>query len=214
MNCRVCKTNSVFFCKEDYRTFYLCPKCNLIFTNDIPDKEFQEKHYKSQWETTNSTFWKSQVDVLLSIFEKYNVTGRILDFGSGSGEMTKELHRRGYDVNPVDPMSTGYLKDQNYPFKFNIVIATEVLEHLLNLCEEINEINKVLTENGIVICSTLLTNSFIDCTNAQTQFINWWYKNDRTHVNFFCNKTLFKLVEIGNYSSVDIYENKVFVLRR
>lgn len=214
MYCRVCKTCSNFFYKEDYRTFYLCPQCSLIFTMDFPNKTFQEKHYKSQWETANSTFWKDQVNGLLSIIEKCNVSGRILDFGSGSGETVNELLRRGKDVTPVDPLTTGYLKDQNYPHKFNIVIAIEVIEHLHNLLEEINEISNVLTEDGIVICTTQLTNFFIDTENAQTQFTNWWYKNDQTHVNFFCNKTIIKLAELGSYSSVDIYENKAFVLKK
>ncbi len=80
--------------------------------------------------------------------------------------------------------------------------------------EEVNEINKVLIEDGIVVCSTFLTNSFIDSINACSQFSKWWYKEDLTHVNFFCNKSLLKMAEFGNYSSVDIYEDKVFVLKK
>lgn len=211
--CRVCETDSGIF-YNDTRTFYLCPQCSLIFTFDIPDNAYQKKHYRSQWEDSDPAFWKSQVDVLLQLIGKYNSYGKVLDFGSGSGGITKELKGRGYDVDSVDPISSGYLKEQNYSYKFNTVVAVEVVEHLPNLWEEINEIKKVLTENGIIICSTLLTNPFIDSLDAQSVFAKWWYKDDQTHVSFFCNKTLSLLSEMGNFSSVDIYEDKVFVLKR
>jgi len=109
----------------------------------------------------------------------------ILDFGSGSGEMTHEFRTRGYNVTPLEPMTHGYLKDQNYPVKFDVVIAVEVIEHLLEPWDELREIEKVMTPNGIVVFTSLLTNPFIDRPDAGNQFKNWWYKDDPTHVSFF-----------------------------
>ena len=210
--CRICQTSSLLF-YQDSRAFFLCPHCFLIFTNDIPEKSVEENHYKSQWETTEPGFWKSQVDGLLPYLLAYRVPERILDFGAGSGELTAELKRRGYDVTALEPMRDGYLKDQSYPHLFDVVIAIEVIEHLPDVWEELRQIEKVLAKGGLILFSTAMTNSFIETPEAVEYFKNWWYKDDPTHLNFFCNRTLSKMAEMGDYD-IDVYEDQVFVLRK
>jgi SAM-dependent methyltransferase len=209
--CPICHASPALFF-QDQRTFYKCPECSLIFTENFPEKDVEEKHYKDQWATTDPNFWKQQVDVLVQLIGNYRKPSRILDFGSGSGEMTNEFRERGYDVTPLEPMTHGYLKDQNYSAQFDVVIAVEVIEHLREPWKEILEIEKVLAPDGIVIFSTLLTNAFIDRPDASEQFKNWWYKDDPTHVSFFCNRVLSKMADIKNYD-IDIFGDKVFVLK-
>ncbi len=210
-SCRICNSPSALFF-QDQRAFYKCPECCLIFTDDFAAKEAEEKHYKDQWTTTDPGFWKSQVDVLLQLIENYRTPRHILDFGSGSGEMTNELRQRGFDVTPLEPMTHGYLKDQNYSLKFDVVIAVEVIEHLLEPWDEIREIENVLAPDGIVVFTSLLTNPFIDRPDAREQFKNWWYKDDPTHVSFFCNQVLSKMADMKSYD-IDIFGNNVFVLK-
>jgi len=185
----------------------------LIFTEDFPGKDAEEKHYKDQWATTDLDFWKGQVDVLLQLINHYLSPQHILDFGSGSGEMTNEFRKRGFDVTPLEPMTHGYLKDQKYCVKFDVVVAVEVIEHLLEPWDEIHEIEKILAPDGIVVFTSLLTNPFIDRPDARDQFKNWWYKDDPTHVSFFCNRVLSKMADMRNYD-IDIFGNNVFVLKR
>ena len=211
-SCRICQSSSNLFFQNS-RTFYKCPECLLIFSEDIPKKEDEDRHYKTQWETTDSEFWKSQVDVLVDLINHYRTPKHILDFGSGSGEMTREFQMRGYDITPLEPMIHGYLQDQDYPHRFDVVIAVEVLEHLPDPWHEIREIENVLAPDGIVIFSTLLTNAFIDHPDAALHFKNWWYKDDPTHISFFCNHVLSKMAAMGNYD-IDIIGDKVFVLKR
>ncbi len=208
--CKICETVSVFF-YADQRSFYKCPECSLIFTNDYPPRDKEDGHYKSQWEDTQAEFWKSQVDVLLQMAQNYLHPQNILDFGSGSGELAQELKSRGYTVTALEPMVNGYLKDQNYSQPFDLIIALEVVEHLHDLWGEIQEIDKVLAPGGIFLCSTALSNEFIDLDNAPQQFADWWYKDDFTHVNFFCNTALARLGDRMNWD-IDIYANKAFVV--
>lgn len=137
---------------------------------------------------------------------------RILDFGSGSGELAQELQRLDYRVTALEPMTDGYLKDQSYPFSFDAVIAIEVIEHLPDVWEELQEIEKVLKPEGIIVFSTGLTNPFIDLPDAVEQFKKWWYKDDPTHISFFCNQTLSVMAEMKNYS-IEIFGDKVFVIK-
>ncbi len=211
-DCRLCGTASPLFF-ADRRRFFKCPECALIFTLETAEKSAEEAHYKKQWAETDPGFWKGQVDVLLRLIERYRAPRHLLDFGSGSGAMTEEFQRRGLKVTPLEPMIHGYLKDQNFSCTFDVVVAVEVIEHLPGLWQELKQIERVLDQDGIVVFSTLLTNSFIDAADAQQQFAEWWYKDDPTHVSFFCNRALGKLADLGPYD-IDIFGNNVFVLKR
>ncbi|MBF0273974.1 MAG: class I SAM-dependent methyltransferase [Nitrospinae bacterium] len=210
--CRICNSHSSLYYKN-IRSFYRCPECSLIFTNETVSSEEQEKHYKGQWKGDNQEFWEGQATALSHVIHKNHEPKKILDFGAGTGDLTKELIKRGYDVTPVEPMVNGYLKDQKFDALFNTVVSLEVIEHLPNMWQELSEIEKVLTQDGIMAFSTLLTNNFIDLPDSVAHFEKWWYKDDLTHVSFFCNKALFKIASLSNYN-VEIYGNQLFVLRR
>jgi 2-polyprenyl-3-methyl-5-hydroxy-6-metoxy-1,4-benzoquinol methylase len=110
-------------------------------------------------------------------------------------------------------MIHGYLENQHYPQKFDVVIAIEVIEHLPNLWHELYEIDKVLIENGIMVFSTLLTSSFLDLVIKAEVFKTWGYKDDQTHVNFFSDRSIFVLAQIGGYKAY-IHGKNCFVLRK
>ena len=87
-----------------------------------------------------------------------------------------------------------------------MVIATEVIEHLPNLRQELQNIMGVLTHDGIAVFTTLMTNTFIDAPNEQFTFRKWWYKDDKTHVSFICNRSFGKLSEMGHFN-LHVYGN-------
>ncbi|PIQ95645.1 MAG: hypothetical protein COV67_13850 [Nitrospinae bacterium CG11_big_fil_rev_8_21_14_0_20_56_8] len=208
--CKVCRSPSpVFYSGE--RIFFKCPNCHLVFTEHYPGKDAEERHYKSQWQTPNPGFWKSQADVLLDIVHRYRVPENILDFGSGTGELAGEISGRGYRVTCLEPMIHGFLKDQKYPFRFDVVVALEVFEHLHRLWEELIEIDKCLVRNGVIFCSTALTDPFIDREDAAACFAQWWYKDDPTHVNFFCTQSLEHVARKLDYD-LAVYDSKAFVM--
>jgi 2-polyprenyl-3-methyl-5-hydroxy-6-metoxy-1,4-benzoquinol methylase len=173
----------------------------------------QEAHYRGQWGNQDEAFWKNQADNIIAIILRYGAPRRILDFGSGSGSLSRQLAARGYDVTPLEPMIHGYLKDQRYPAKFDAIVSVEVIEHLPDFWEELEQLDKVLADGGVMLFATLLTNRFIDAQDAREQFAAWWYKDDQTHVNFFCNRALAVMGRIGGLA-IDIYANQLFVVRR
>ena len=110
-------------------------------------------------------------------------------------------------------MNDGYLKDEQYPFLFDVVVAVEVIEHLHNVWEELEQIEKALEPECILVFSTGMTNPFIELPNAAEHFKTWWYKDDPTHLSFFCNRTIGVMADMRGYT-IDIYGDKLFVVRR
>jgi len=210
--CRICQTASPEFYR-DTRVFYKCPQCWYIFTEDLASEQEAEAHYKQQWEDQSVDFFRQQADAVLQVLNQFGRPHRLLDFGSGSGALTRELHSRGYDVTPLDPMEHGFLRDQSYPQPFDAVIAVEVIEHLPNPLEEIRDIANVLVPGGVAVFTTGLTNSFIARPDAAAQFKEWWYKDDPTHVGFFCERTLAAIGGLGPYT-MGIAGNQIFTLQK
>jgi len=63
------------------------------------------------------------------------------------------------------------------------------------------------------VFSTSLTNPFIELPDAAEHFKTWWYKDDPTHLSFFCNSTLGVMAEMQDYT-IDIFGDKLFVIRK
>jgi hypothetical protein len=50
----------------------------------------------------------------------------------------------------LKPMDNGYLKDQGYLFLFDTAVAIEVIDHLFNVWEELQKLEKFLKPKVII----------------------------------------------------------------
>ena len=96
--------------------------------------------------------------------------GLLLDAGAGSGALSLELHKKGFDVVSID--ITNYFKakkvensiefilcdvDRNIPFKsgtFDTVVSVEVIEHTENPWHFLRELSNVLKTGGKLYLTT------------------------------------------------------------
>ena len=136
------------------------------------------------------------------LYLKISTPKRILGFGAGFGEMTQKLQHYGYQFTLLEAMNDGYRKDQQHLYLFNVV-AVKVIEHLSNIWEELEHIEKVLEPEGIIVFSTGLTNPFKELPDTAKYFETCWYKDDPPHLSFFCNRTLGVMADLRDYT-IDI----------
>lgn len=142
------------------------------FTEKVT-REYLDRFYKSD----NGFGWAKETisgytefasirkfKVIVDIISSIN-PDNILDIGCGGGLFISELQKHGYKIIGID-ISYNLLskirenkilvcgRSELLPFKdnsFNLVLCTEVLEHIFDLDKALNEIKRIVKNNGYVI---------------------------------------------------------------
>jgi len=106
---------------------------------------------------------KERGDKAIKMIENKN--HKILELGTGQGEMYQSLKEKGFNVTGTDIKKYPETEDLNivlcdlnnrFPFRdssFDVVIALELLEHMFNPYKTMEEIKRVLKPNGYAIIS-------------------------------------------------------------
>ncbi len=186
--CRVCAAPADLFF-EDWRAYYKCPVCYLVFTGETAGREEQDRHYRAQ-DKDDPAFWRRVAETYVELASQFAAPGRILDFGSGEGRLSEALRDMGYEVESFEPRIHGAFGAREDTGRFGVVVANQVLEHLSEPCADIAMLCGVLEEGGMIFLTSSFTDAFIHSRDAVEQFRSWWFKDDATHISFFCYWTL------------------------
>lgn len=162
-----------------------------------------------------------KLNAIVKLIEKNNAYPQnILDVGCASGWFLSRIHKRypkadcsGIDVykKAVEYGKKKYLKLKLFygdahkmPFEnnsFDIVICTEVLEHVVSPEKVLKEIERVLTKDGIAIIE-------MDTGNFLFKAAWYWWTNLRrgvwrdSHIHAFNAEKLEKMIKNNGFSIV------------
>lgn len=115
---------------------------------------------------TASIAWVSEVRrlELMRLRDYLPATGKVLDFGAGTGQQALLLKQFGLDVDAIDVASSSYLESRVFdvttydgislPFPdahFDVVMSSNVLEHVQNLPNALRELSRVLKPGGTML---------------------------------------------------------------
>lgn len=206
MNCLLCHTYSNPF---ELDTF-LCPECNLVFKN--PDNFFSHEQDVHRYTThNNNSNDQGYVEFLRKIIpplkpflpKKFDA----LDFGCGPGPtLCLLLEEEGGKVENYDPIffPDGHLL---IPESYDVVTATEVVEHFKNPRQDWETLVGLVKDNGILAIMTLFYSSEID-------FKKWWYKNDATHIVFYQVRTFEYLMQEFNLELLYTDNKSIIIFKK
>jgi SAM-dependent methyltransferase len=127
-------------------------------------------HLKSMWKNGSNPFipedlWGQLDNSTIALIKKYSKPGeKILDTGVGLGRLlsqTADLQRYGMDISfsyleiaMTKGIEVCYARIEDMPYReemFDIVVSTDVLEHVLDLNLCVAKILSVLKSNGVLI---------------------------------------------------------------
>jgi len=181
-----------FLCFDD---FY--PHNNLRSVNDVSiqcynkemvNKLFQHKidYSSSSHAVLDTSSRKRKAAKIQAILEEVTdfSKAKVLDIGTGSGNIAHELSKNAKTVSSVDIVDerkekSGYdfklTNDESLPFDdemFDIVIANHVIEHMPDQTKHISEVMRVLKPGGYLYLATPNKYWFTD-PHYKLPFISW-----------------------------------------
>lgn len=213
------------FCSDRHRRYFHCDTCTLIFADpdtllsSTAEKAVYDHHQNSPEDEGYRQFLSQLANPLSARLGKQPLHG--LDFGSGPGSaLPVLLQEKGYRMAVYDPY---YAPDPAVlAQRFDFITCTEAIEHFYQPAREWRLLLGLLKPGGWLGLMTSLTthistkpatNQTTDLTVNVTDFAQWHYKNDPTHVSFFSHNTFQYLAE-RDALSLEFIGPKVILLRK
>lgn len=185
--CKICDgaTTSITDTKTQ-KTYHKCPRCSYIFLDEAfyVDEEREKRHYDKHHNSFESLGYVKMFEELIEEFVSpyMQEIKTALDFGCGEGEVLPILLENG--GVECDRYDLFYFPKKVYEGKkYDLILSTEVFEHLSSPLEILKKLLLHLNKDGYII----LMSAFHP--DNDDEFFKWWYIRDVTHIGFFNMKT-------------------------
>lgn len=208
--CPLCQSADCFICSSDKRRqYWRCQQCQLIFADPAAlldaaaEISIYQQHQNDPTDLRYRAFLNKLAAPLQQRLAKTALQG--LDFGCGPGPtLSLMLAEAGQQMAIYDPYFANHpeVLSQQYDF----ICATEVIEHFYQPAREWQLWLQLLKPGGWLGLMTKITDHVSD-------FSNWHYKNDPTHVSFFSSETFAYLAKRDGLS-LEIIGPDVILLKK
>ena len=111
------------------------------------------------------------------------------------------IRKEGFKVEIYDPFFAPNTRILVKSFEF--IVCTETVEHFHNPSEEFYQLNRMLDNNGFLGIMTSLIDSV-------SNFGDWYYRRDPTHVSFYSSKTMEWIAKKMNWK-IDLIKDNVII---
>lgn len=177
--------------------YFRCTNCGLIFTDFFDAftiSDWQRQVYNSEYKYVDPEYDDARprsnalyIELLLSGWKR-RVMG--LDFGGGNGLTAALLRQRGWQFDSYDPFGLTTITSSRIK-KYNVTIALEVFEHLVDPVSELMRILDMMTSDKLlIIIGTGTTDGRVD----DTRRLAWWYAAPRNgHISLYSRRSLIEL---------------------
>lgn len=197
-----------------------CGRCTLRFTQDPPDAVSIGPYYKAEEYISHTNTTKGLVNRVYQFVRKRTMVskrklmekvtgvkkGRMLDLGSGVGSFVDEMQKHGWEVTGLEPDADArkvgrelygvHLSDTKEFYQlnagtFDAITMWHVLEHVHDLSAYIQQLGRILKENGKLLIAVPNYTSL----DAEKYGEYWAAYDVPRHLYHFSPKSMQYLVE-------------------
>lgn len=215
--CLVCKSNNIkTLAGYEKHDLVQCRSCRFVFMRRIPTIEELTAHY-SLYPYDKEQFLSPVTIVsynnLLQTFNQYKSRNTVLDYGCGQGWLLDVARENGwktygteYSAVAVDKcrkkgitMHQGELNPANYePESFDVIIMSEVIEHINNPEEELIKMFSLLRKGGLLYITTPNFNCYLRYYLKEKYHIIEYPE----HLSYYTMKTLNRVLVNTGFKKV------------
>ena len=220
-----------FFTKEDF-SIWECSDCSVLFTHPQPSKEQLGKYYDTPDYLSHNTKQNGLLGKIYAALRNYNINGkykmvsrhiqqgRLLDIGCGTGELLHYFVKKGWEGMGIEPNASArkFARDnygltiegeeelEQLPEKsFDVVSMWHVLEHVPDVHERMEQVSRVLKDQGIAVIA--LPNP---ASPDAAYYKKYWAAYDvPRHLFHFPAKAFVRLAEAHHFRLVEILPLKL-----
>lgn len=185
--CKICSSDTIEIQDpKSAKIYHKCARCDYIFLDEFfyVDNDREKKNYDKHDNSFDSLGYVKMFEDLIGDFianDSKNIK-TALDFGCGRGAVLSALLEKNSIT--CDVYDKFYFPQKIYENKkYDLIVSTEVIEHLSHPIEVLQELLSHIKEGGYLLLMTIFHPSNDD------EFFKWWYIRDITHIGFFNLKT-------------------------
>ena len=216
--CPACKSGvSKYVGTKNGFEIIACGDCSTLFTTSLPT-ELETQDYDEYYDSSNLTvpeFIKRRGREIVSDFEAYRKENRFLEIGFGAGTILEAAESAGWEVfgqevsRPAVEHANargfntflGELHEANYPDEyFDVVIASEIIEHLVEPEKVLAEIRRILRPGGVFWGTTPFARSI----SYRVMGIDWSTLSPPEHLQLYSIRGIKGMLERAGFSTVKL----------
>src|SRR6266478_6195140 len=215
--------------KNDF-DILVCGNCGTLYTQTLPTLSTSQD-YEAYYGAENLSvpeFIKRRLDEIVSDFEPYRRTNRLLDIGCGAGSLLEAARKSGWKAEGVEisrpavdhvraagfEAFCGELTEAAYPTgHFDVVTASELLEHVPEPGHLVREVARILHPGGLWWATTPHSKG----ASGQLLKLDWSVISPPEHLHLFSARGLRGLLLSHGFRRVRIKTegvNPIELLRR
>jgi 2-polyprenyl-3-methyl-5-hydroxy-6-metoxy-1,4-benzoquinol methylase len=175
-----------------------CLNCDTLYTQTLPTANASQD-YDSYYDAENLSvpaFIDQRLDEIVRGFRRYRRSNRLLDIGCGAGSLLQAATRAGWDAVGVEVSRPavdhirlvglnafcGQLSEADFPnAHFDVVTASELLEHVSDPGSLVSEIVRILMPGGLCWITTPNSRG----ASARVLKLDWSVVSPPEHLHLF-----------------------------
>lgn len=209
--CPLCKSAGDAFYEDPFRkwSYLRCARCALIWktADHLPSAEEERAHYGTHQNHPDDPHYRTFLDRLWApLKSKLNLGANGLDYGSGPGPTLHLMAQEdGFDCTHYDPF---FHPDESvFEKRYDFITCSETAEHFYHPAQEFEQLAELLKPGGILGVMTSMH-------DAETDFENWHYRRDPTHVAFYSRETFKQVADRFDFKQCEHPAKHVILLSR